>query len=267
MITGLNTYIKIGTIEMYRVPELKIISHRQYPLTRMEITLPDPGGTFFRTLRPGTPISVILGYRDQAQALWEGTLLKTSTGHNIDQIIVKAVGPEKPLSEIMIKQSFYRETPEAIVKYAINQAGLSPGRIDSPGVIFPRFVASNIPAWQVARLCEQTCKKAYDVDMRHWALWMGKDKKVNWGPFDEAADMPVIENNANLIRHSPGNNNSELSRIETFMLPHLMHSMKFWLKDIKRGIEADLRAIKVVHVLKDTRARTFISYGEAYGRY
>jgi hypothetical protein len=267
MIAGFNAYIRIGKIELHRVPELRIVSERNKPLTRITITVPDPTGNISKALKDRAAVSIVLGYRGQTPALWEGTFANTTVGRNKDQLVVNAVGRERALAETMIRQAFVRETPEAIVKYTIAQTGLTPGRIDSVGITLPRFIASNIPAWQVVRQCEHTLKKAYNIDMRPWALWMGKDGKINWCPGDETADMPVVDSNANLIRHSPGQGCGELSGVETFMLPHMMHTMKFRLIDIKRGLKDDFRAVKVEHVLKDSQARTFISYGEAYERY
>ena len=267
MITGFNTDIRVGTVLVQRVPELRILSQRNALLTRMTIALPDPVGDIFQALDDRAPVKITLGYRDQIPASWSGTLAGMTVATNKDQLILKAIGRERPLVEAMITQSFYQETPEAIIRYAVEQAGFVTGNIHSPGVTFPRFTASCIPVWQVARQCEHTLKRAFGFDMAPWALWMGTDGKINWGPENEPGNIPVIDSNANLIRHSPGGNHSELSRIETFMMPSLMHSQVVRLKDLKRGVEGDLKVLKVEHVLKDSQARTFISYGESYERY
>lgn len=267
MIAGLNIYIRVGRIELMRVPSAKIISERHKPLTLMSITVPDPAGDVYQSVKDRDAVSIIFGYRDQTPAVWKGTVKGKAVNENKDQLVIEVVGPERPLTETIIKQTFFEETPEAIVKFCIEQAGLKPGRIDAIGVTFPRFVASSIPVWQVVRQCEHTCKKAYGFDMRQWACWMGKDGKVNWGPFDEIADIPVIESNSNLIEHSPGESSLAMNRVETFMLPNMMHSMKFRLRDIKRGIENNFRALKTQHIWEDSLARTFISYGKEYERY
>lgn len=268
MIDGFNTYIRVGKIEFPRAPGVKIISQRNVPLTRFEITVPDPTGNIARATSDRDTVSIIVGYRDQDPALWEGTVKRDSVRRNKDQLVINVAGPERPLLETMIKQSFQEETPEAIIRYAVSRTGLSTGNIESPGVVFPRFTAMSIPVWQVARQCEHTCSRAFGLDMRAWALWMGKDGKINWSPGDETtANIPVIESNANLISHSPGRNSADMSRIETFMLPHLMHSMRFRIKDAKRGVEGEFRALKVEHELSFGRVRTFIHYGDDHERY
>ena len=266
-IAGLNTYIKVGGIEFPRAPGIRIVSERHVPMTRIDIRVPDPTGNVARAISDRDPVAVIMHYRSQPPSLWEGTVKAESVRKNKDQLVIHVKGKERILTETCIKQAFENETPEAVIRYAITQAGLAPGKIESPGVIFPRFIASTIPVWQVAKQCENTCRKAFGLDMRQWALWMGRDGKVNWGPGDEVANIPVIESNANLIEHSPAKDKGALSRIETFMLPGMMHSMKFRIKDLKWGVEGDFRALKVEHVLEDTSARTFISYGEEYERY
>ncbi len=267
MIAGLNIYIRVGKIEFPRAPGVRIVSQRHVPLTRMEITVPDPSGNVARAISDGDAVSVVWGYRNQTPALWEGTVKADSVRENKDQLVIHVVGPELPLVTTLVSQSFYQETPEAIVKHAISQAGLTAGVIESPGVTFPHFVASATPVWQVSQQCEHTCRHSFGLDMTLWALWMGKDGKVNWGPGNEDAGLPVIQSYANLIRHSPGKSQAELSLVETFLVPGMMHSQLFRLADSKWGIEGDFRAVKVEHVFKDAAVRTFISYGAEYERY
>ncbi len=267
MIAGLNLDIRIGRVSVRRVPDLWIMSERQLPLTQMRITLPDPTGEIYRTVQHKDPVSITLGYRDQTPTTWTGTVLASTDSQVNDQVVINSVGPERPLTETLIKQSFVMESPEAIVKFAIEQSGLPVGTIEPTGIVFPRFIASTIPVWQVARQCERTCQTGYGKDMSAWAIWMGRDGKVNWGSFDEPGDLPVIESQHNLIKHSPGECPLELSRVTTFMLPHIMHSMKFRLKDYRRGINRDFRALKVHHRFQAKQARTLISYGQANERY
>lgn len=267
MISGLNIYAGVGGFRFNRIPGIRIISQRHTPLTRMAITLPDPAGDVVRAISDGDEVSVAWGYRDRGQSGWTGTVKTDSVNQNKDQLVIHAVGPERPLVETRITQAFYTEAPEAIIKYAITQAGLPCGKIESPGVVFPHFIASNIPVWQVARQCEHTCRRSFGLDMAMWSMWMGKDGTVNWGPGDEIADIPVIESEKNLIRHSPGKTQADLSLVETFLVAGMMHSQLFRLNDNKWGVAGDYRALKVEHVLKAASARTLISYGEEYERY
>lgn len=268
MISGLNISVTIGSVSVNRVPEIRIVSERHSPMTRMSISLPDPAGDIGRAVSNLDEVSVVLGYRGNTPAAWSGTVAGEPTAQkNRDQVVINVAGPERVLSETMVRQAFYQESPEAIVKYAVGLAGLAAGQIDSPGVVFPRFTASNIPVWQVVCQCEHSCRRVHGLDMAGWSMWMGRDGTVNWGDFDEAADLPVIASNANLITHSPGRSVRDLSRVETMLLPHMMHSMLFRLTDIRRGIDDDFRALRVEHVVRQGQARTFISYGTEYERY
>ncbi len=267
MISGLNIYARVGKLEFNRIPGIRIISQRHVPLTRFAVTVPDPTGEVARAISDNDAVSVVWGYRGRSHAGWTGTVKTDSVMQSKDQLVIHAVGPERPLVETRINQVFYGEAPEAIIKYAVTRAGLTCGKIESPGVVFPHFIASNIPVWQVARQCEHTCRRSFGLDMAMWAMWMGKDGTVNWGPGDEPADIPVIESNANLIRHSPGKTQADLSRVETFLVAGMMHSQVFRINDLKWGVAGDFRALKVEHVLKEASARTYISYGDEYERY
>jgi hypothetical protein len=268
MITGLNISVNIGAVSVNRVPEIRIVSERHSPITRMHISMPDPSGDVARAVSDKDEVSVVLGYRGNTPATWIGTVAgEPTTWKNRDQVTINVAGPERVLSDTMIKQAFFQETPEAIIKYAVSRAGLALGQIQSPGVTFPRFTASSIPAWQVVVQCEHTCSKGFGLDMAGWAMWMGRAGTVNWGAFEEVADLPVIESNTNLIAHFPGRTIRDLSRVETLLLPHLMHSMLFHLTDIRRGIDSDYKALRVEHAVRQGKARTFISYGTEYERY
>jgi len=228
--------------------------------------LADPMGELYRSIGDDEPVEIRIGYRNEDPSIWKGTVAWKKHGTK-DQIEVGVAGEESPLAETLITMSWSNETPEAIVRYAINRSGLSAGQIDSPGVTLPRYVASNIPVWQVARQCEHTCQHAFGSNMSKWALWMGADGKVNWGDFDESGEVPVIATAAGLIKHLPSQDNSGLSMVETFLLAGFMHSMKFRLVDIRRGINDEFRALRVRHEVKDVSVRTFIWYGEEYGQF
>ena len=266
MISGVRTHIFIDGIEIIRAPHVCIESERDLPLSLAEVTLPDPQGEYFKSIKIGGDVDIRLGYRNEEPAVWKGTVLSRRPGTN-DQVLINAVGEDLPLSVTHITQSWENETPEAIIKWAIGEAGMGVGRIDSPGVVFPRFTASCIPVWQVARQCAHTCQKAFGIDMSKWALWMGKDGNINWGDFDEQGDVPEIETGAGLIKHSPDNGTRALNMVETFLIAGLRHSLKFRLVDTRRGIDNEFRALRVKHEIKDRSVRTFIWYGTEYEKF
>jgi hypothetical protein len=266
MITGIRTHIFIGGKEILRAPRVWIESARHAPLSLAGITLPDPEGELHRSISQGDQVEIRLGYINETPAIWKGTVTWTRPGTE-DQLEAGAVGEEKPLADTRITMSWQEETPEAIVRLAVNQSGLSTGQIDSPGVTFPRFVAGNIPVWQVARQCAHTCQRSFSLDMSKWALWRGADGKVNWGDFDEPGDMPAIKTAAGLIKHIPASDAKAASLVETFLIAGFMHSMKFRLVDVRRGVDDQFRALRVRHEVTDKSARTFIWYGEEYEKF
>lgn len=267
-LAGINIRIRLGGREVLRAPRWWIDSARHAPLGRAGVTLPDPGGDIWRAGALGTTLELRLGYRGRTPATWSGTVTGIEPGRTKDQVALVAVDASAPLAATRILQSWETETPAAIVAWAVRQAGLPVGRIDQPGVILPRFVASDIPVWQVARQAAHSCQKAFDLDMRRWALWRGADGAVNWGDFDEPGDVPVIAIGAGLIRHDPVlDTPAGLSRVENFLLPDLRHSRLLRLRDVRRGIDTTYRALRVRHEGTPDKARTHIWYGVEYGQF
>lgn len=262
--TGIRTHIFIGNLEILRTPRVCLYFERHKPLSRACIALPNARGDVGITL--DDPVEIRLGYKDKEPAVWRGQVAHINTV-NKDQIDVGVVGLEVPLAKTRITETYENETPEAIVKNVINQTGLAAGQIYSTGVVIPRFIASNIPVWQVVRQVEYTCQKAFGLDMSGWGLWMGSDGLVNWGNFDESAEIPVIATGDKLIRHLPANDSFSLNTVETFLLPGFRASQKFRLKDTKRGIDAEFRALAVEHKVTSRSMRTVIQYGEEHARY
>jgi hypothetical protein len=212
-------------------------------------------------------VYIRFGYRDQEPGTWTGSVELAKTGKTKDQFEISAVGTELPLTTHRVKQSWENETPEAIIRWAVNSAGLQLGRIDSPGVTFPRFSAANIPVWQVVKQCSRTCAQSFGLDMSKWALWNGSNG-VNWGDFDEeSTQIPVVATAAGLIEHRPADGkNAMLGQVTTFLLPNFRDSMVFRLTDTRRGVDEYLRALEVSHVITPSSARTIIAYGAEYAR-
>lgn len=265
-IHGLNIRIRLDDNEVLRCPEWRIDSRRHVPLGRASVFLPDPAGELWRSIAKPAAMEIAYGYRGQTSAIWTGEVASWARGRTGDQIEYRAVDRSAPLATVNLTQSWENESPEAIVTWAIRQAGLVPGRIGTTGVILPRFVVSTIPAWVVAEQAAASCQKAFGVDMSRWALWLGLDGRVNWGDFDEPGPVPVIATGAGLIDHIPNLATPGLNLVETFLLPGLMHSQLFTLKDTRRGVDGTFRALRVRHLGTSDKVRTFIWYGREYGR-
>lgn len=263
-INGIRTHLIIGSIEILRCPRLVIISSRRTPMWTFEITLPDPIGNLFRSVKSDDIAKIAIGYRDKDPVLWTGTVKAVRPG-NKDQIVVSGVGhDDELLNTTTVCQSWENETPEAIIRYAASLPGLPIAQIDSPGVIFPHFIASTVSMWQLVRQVNETCQHAFDLDMSAWKFWLGPDG-IHWGDHDQSGTVPTIATGTGLIKHLPADNPAALSEVETFLLPGLMHSRVFGLVDNKRGINDQFRALEVRHMIEDTSARTHLSYGVEYG--
>lgn len=263
-ISGVRIDITIGDLEIYRSPRWWIESLRHFPLGRAGITLPDPDGELYQTIKTGDAVTITLGYRNQVPTTWNGTVSSISPGETYDQVEIRAVDGSLPLAKTLILQSWENETPEAIIKWAIQQAGLQVGKIGETGMILPRASAGNIPVWQLIQQIKQSCREAFDLDMSSWALWLGKDG-INWGDSDEPGDTVTIASSANLINHKPVDSITGMSQIETYLLADLTHSRLIRLQDDRRSIDKVHRALRVRHEGTPDRVRTFVWYGVEHG--
>jgi hypothetical protein len=185
-------------------------------------------------------------------------------GETSDQLEIRAIDGSKALTTTRIMQSWENETPEAVIAWAIKQAGLLVARIGETGMVLPRIAASNIPVWQLVQQVKESCRRAFDLDMDKWALWLGSDG-VNWGDFDEPGDTVAIATSGNLINHEPTDWRSGLGMIESWLIADLSHSRLIRLQDDKRTIDAVHRAIRVRHEGTPDRVRTFVWYGAEHG--
>lgn len=268
-ISGLRTHILIGSLEIVRCSKLWIESKRHSFLPRAGVTLPDPNGEIRSAVSKGMPIEIRLSYRNQTPIPWKGEVAWMRPGQTRDQIEIGAVYESKPLATTQICQAWIDETPEAIIKYAIGLSGLPLGRIDSPGVVIPRFSAWTINPWQIAEQAAHSVEKAHALDMSKWALWFGRNG-VNWGDFDEPGEVPSFETGGALISNGPADDANGLCRLETWLLPGFHHSRRFYLTDKIRDVCGTFRAQRVRHEVEKHQARTYIYYGlevAEYGRF
>lgn len=263
-ISGIRIDITIGDLQIYRAPRWWIESLRHVPLGRAGITLPDPTGEMFRSIKTGDAVTIRLGYRNQVPAEWTGTVTRCYPGETVDQLEVRATDRSLALATTRIMQSWENETPEAIVSWAIRQTGLPIGTIAATGVQLPRFCAGSIPVWQLVQQTQQSCSESFALDMSRWALWLGRTG-VNWGAHDEPGDVVTIATAENLIDHQPNDWRSGMSLVETFLLPDLTHSRQVRLQDDRRRIDAVHRAVRVRHEGTPDRVRTFVWYGAEHG--
>jgi hypothetical protein len=258
-LNGVRLDISIGDLELQRTPAWWIESLRGYPMGRAGITLPDPDGDLHRSIKTGDAVSFDFGYREEESATWTGTVELVYPGDTRDQLEIRAVDEALPLTKTKVVQAWENESPEAIVAWAIRQAGLQVGRIEPTGVVIPRFVASNCPVWQMVRQVAQSCREAFGLDMDGRALWLGEDG-VNWGDYDEPGYTPVIATGEGLIDHEPAGGEHAMSMIETWLLADLTHSRLVRLVDHRRSMDMTFRAQRVRHEGSPDRARTFIWY-------
>lgn len=265
-ITGIRTEIKIGRTQILRCPSCLIESERHQALSRATLTLADASGELFRTFAKGDSVQIKLGYRDQPPTIWTGSVRWVGKGETKDQITIGAVDRAMPLLTTRLKQVWENETPEAIVDYAIRQAGLPVGRIGQIGMVLPRVIASDVSVWQLVQQIALSCYQSFALDMGRWAFWLGSEG-VNWGDFDEPGSIPIIATGAGLLNHEPAVGAFGRGRIVSLLQPDLMHSRRVQIKDRRRGIDAVHRVLSCEQLIEPNKIRTHIEYGVEHGRF
>lgn len=267
-INGIRTHLIVAGREYVRTPDLWIESSRRSPLSRAGLTLPDPTGEELRRLVKGQPVEIRLGYRDRAPSVWRGTIEWTKPGL-ADEAAVGAVGVERPLATTRVTQAWIEESPEAILRHCVGLTGLPVGRIDSPGVVLPRFVASNHSVWQIAEMLELSCQRAFGLDIHAWALVVDSQGRVTWGDFDEPdqTSVPVVATGGLLIDHAPASDAAGQGVVETWLLPSAWPGQLFRLADARRGLDEQYRILRVRHAVAAQSARTHLWYGVEHGQY
>jgi len=266
-IDGILTRAVITGREYLRLPRYWLSSVRHAPLTRAGLVLADPAGEEIRRIRAGDAASLVFGYRNGTPAAWSGTVEWVRPG-TADQTDIGLVGREKGFGTRFI-QAWVDESPEAILRLALARADIEAGRLDSPGVILPRFSVAGETLWALAEKLELSCQRGHGIDASAWCLWMDARGRAHWGDFDDPdqATVYVVATGNNLISHTPATDEAGLSEVETWLLPGLMHSQAFRLVDTRRGVNDLFRALSVRHEGDAGRARTFIQYGSEHGRY
>ncbi|MBU1002796.1 MAG: hypothetical protein KKE73_09760 [Proteobacteria bacterium] len=267
-IAGINISATLGGLRVDRCPRLTIESERHRPLSLGQMQLPDPDGSLINNISRGMEASITFGYRGQTPATWRGQVHEVTRGMARDQVDVRMQGlAEWPLASTLITETWMDETPEAILRWAAGQCGVSVATLDSPGITIPRVVASSIPLWKLAEQVAHTVQKASGQDMSAWPLWLGADG-LHWGDHDEPGDVPVLETGKGLITHNPlQDGGRSWGEVETFLLPGFAHSRRFRIVDSWRSIQAQPRALRVTHEVTPDKARTWIRYGVEHERY
>jgi hypothetical protein len=259
MISGLNLKVKIGSYLIQRVPYVRIFSSRLHDLTKLYVQLPDFSRELYREIKLSDPVVIEFNYRGQNPAVWHGTVGSVMPGDNKDQILICGTGPEKILSETYITQSWLNETPEAIIRSVIP---LEIKKIASTGVVFPKFIAANLSIFGIIHSCEKTLQDSFGFEVGKFAGYVDSKGAFIWGDYDDDNfDIPVIETGGGLIKHSPAKNAYSYSKIETFLLPFLRHSMQIRIKDERRQADSYMRCNEVIHSITPEKARTYIVYG------
>ena len=258
------TELKIGSYDVNRVPEFRILSDRYAPVSLCYLTLPDADGELYNSFAAGSAVSLTYGYKAGEQAEWSGTVTYISRAG--DNIFVTAADAARSVLTTKVVEYWAGDSAAAIVRSALSRVG-SIGTVQDDGITLESFTASNISVYELVRKVEHTLQCSAGKDMSQYALFMSSGA-WHWGQHGISGTVPVIASQAGLIAHIPGAEGfGSKQPVETWMLPGFTHSRTFRLTDKTIGIDADYMADKVMHVFRDKYVRTFIEYGGGNGKY
>lgn len=270
MIEGLNIRCNVGPVEVLRSPFMELVFRRRAVVSRATVVIPDPEGEVRAALAVGQTVTVRWGYRGEAGYWqeWEGTVENIdqprATSASADAVTVSAVGLEKALATTMVTESFYREPADVVARRLLARTGLAVGTVDVPGDVLPYQVFSGVSVARAVKQLSHTLERSFGHDMSRHALWLGASG-LTWSAGDEPGDVYSVATAENLIAHTPPQTPDGVGVVVSVLLPGLTHSRLVHIRDTRRGVDATVRALDVVHTLQDGGNSTAISYGKDTG--
>lgn len=270
MIEGLNVRCNVGPVEVLRSPFMELVFRRRAVVSRATVVIPDPEGEVRAALAVGQAVSVRWGYRGEAGYWqeWEGTVENIdqprADSASADALTVRAVGLEKALTTTTVTESFYREPADVVARRLLARTGLAVGTVDVPGDVLPYQVFSGVSVARAVKQLSHTLERSFGHDMSRHALWLGASG-LTWSAGDEPGDVYSVATAENLIAHTPPQTPDGVGVVVSVLLPGLTHSRLVHIRDTRRGVDATVRALDVVHTLQDSGNSTAISYGKDTG--
>lgn len=265
VLSGIHLEISLAGRRVNRCPECIITSSRRAVLTNGRITIPDPTGDVQRGLAHGQSLSILFGHRDQQPEVFSGTVSRWHPSPTArDQVVVHAMGPEKPLFFTRMTESWFEEPAPILARRILAASGLPVGRVDLPEEVIPRMTVSGWPLRDAVMALMKTLEDGFAHKLSHYSLRMEGGALVLDG---NAVDglKPIIATGAGIIRNNTGK--GSLNEVETYLTPYMRAGMQFTLGDIRKGVEGVLMADAVTHAIRPKAVRTFIYYGGTYERF
>lgn len=270
MIEGLNIRCNVGPVQVLRSPFIELVSRRRAVVSRATVVIPDPEGEVRAALAVKQAVAVRFGYRGETGFWheWAGTVESIgqpgANAPDADAVTVQAVGREKALTTTMVTESFYREPADVVARRLLARTGLAVGTVDVPGDVLPYQVFSGVSVARAVRQLAGTLERSFGHDMSRHALWLG-ESGLTWSAGDEPGDVYSVATAENLLDHTPPATPDGVGVVLSVPLPGLNHSRLVHIRDARRGVDATVRALDVVHTLQDGGNTTAITYGKDTG--
>lgn len=270
MIEGLNIRCDVGPVQVLRSPFIELVFRRRAVVSRATVVIPDPEGAVRAALAVGQAVAVRWGYRGEAGFWqeWEGTVdgidQPRAKSAGADAVTVQAVGLEKALATTTVTESFYREPADVVARRLLARTGLAVGAVGVPGDVLPYQVFSGVSVARAVKQLSNTLERSFGHDMSRHALWLGASG-LTWSAADEPGAVYSVATAENLLAHTPPLTPDGVGVVLSVPLPGLTHSRRVHIRDARRGVDATVRALDVVHTLQEGGNSTAISYGKDVG--
>lgn len=266
-IKGIKIDINLAGMKVNRCPQCSIIYSCRAALTKARLSIPDPRAEVEKLLKPGAPVSIKFGFRGGEPGIFKGKITGYGPGEvNRDELAVYASGPELPILENSISESWYEEPASVIAKRIISQSGLIPEIIELPDLVIPRMTLSGVNTREGIMQLMHTLETGFNLNFGSTRLEM-KNKSLCLTQQKRKGPKFIIETGGGIITNRTLNKGGSSKVVETFLLPGILPGQEIIINDKKKGINSTFSVDEVTHSFRSQEIRTFISYGGKYDRF
>ncbi|WP_427340601.1 hypothetical protein [Caloranaerobacter sp. DY30410] len=180
------------------------------------------------------PVKIYLGYSEENDIVFDGYIKRTVNTGNVSNDEIIAKDEMIKLEETKITQTFLNISPQEIIKYGLDEAGIQNYELKSQ--IFAKKPAIPVYEKNIIQLIEEV--------HRYWNIkeyfYFDRDKKFYWGTKPKQDKVYEFQYGENIINLTFENG---FWVIETISFPYIKHSHN--IKVVHPRIEGTFEVYKV----------------------
>lgn len=225
-LTAVDWEVEVGSWQVRRILRFDVFSSRQSPVDLAEVELDldvgFPAGAFAK----GDKVTIRQGYA--GLGTWTVFAGKVADIEDRKSLVLHCRDRMQTLAETPLTQTFTRVTPQEVVTWLLERAGVSDFRLTTRRLPQRDFVVAGEPVTAAIRRVGQTW------GLRDFSFYMDPDGPLWWAAWEETdryqqIEAPVLEYGANIL------DNRVLSAaqgvVTTYALPWVRHSDRVVLRD------------------------------------